>query len=167
MSMTKIEISPIKQVIVGSATRWGTWPMFFYRNLDIGESPDLAEYQMNYILSTTCTDLRKVAPYTITLGIDDVPVSFEIDTGSAVTVVGKRALADISPKQPCSSIFKTITGQPMSILGRRQVKVEYEGQIYILSIHADEHASTSLLGRDWIKNLPGILPSINSLSSNC
>ena len=103
----------------------------------------------------TLTDLRKVTPYTITQRTDDVPLTLEVDTGSAATVVGKRTPGDTSRLQPSNYIFWTFTVQLISVSGKPQVEVKYEGQIYTSTIHVAERSPTSMLGRDWIKRLPG------------
>ncbi|BHF59247.1 hypothetical protein SprV_0100220400 [Sparganum proliferum] len=52
------------------------------------------------------------SPYTITLPVDHHPVKFEIDTGSAVTVINEASLQKLPSLLPASSTFPGRDGPP-------------------------------------------------------
>ncbi|BHF64516.1 hypothetical protein SprV_0200752100 [Sparganum proliferum] len=56
------------------------------------------------------------SPYTITLPVDHHPVKFEIDTGSAVTLINEASLQKL-PSFPASSTFRSYTGQNVEVRG--------------------------------------------------
>ncbi|BHF82361.1 hypothetical protein SprV_0802549800 [Sparganum proliferum] len=57
------------------------------------------------------------SPYTITLPVDRHPVKFEIDTGSAVTLIKEASLQKLPSLLPASSTFRSSTGQDVEVRG--------------------------------------------------
>nr|VZH93493.1 unnamed protein product [Spirometra erinaceieuropaei] len=55
------------------------------------------------------------SPYTITLPVDHHPVKFEIDTGSAVTLINEASLPKLPSLLPASSTFRSYTGQNVEV----------------------------------------------------
>nr|VZI22743.1 unnamed protein product [Spirometra erinaceieuropaei] len=51
------------------------------------------------------------SPYTITLPVDHHPVKFEIDTGSAVTLINEASLQKVPSLLPASSTFQTLMSE--------------------------------------------------------
>nr|VZI26036.1 unnamed protein product [Spirometra erinaceieuropaei] len=51
------------------------------------------------------------SPYTITLPVDHHPVKFEIDTGSAVTLINEASFQKLPSLLPANSTFRSYTGQ--------------------------------------------------------
>ncbi|BHF84810.1 hypothetical protein SprV_0902796200 [Sparganum proliferum] len=70
------------------------------------------------------------SPYTITLPVDHHPVKFEIDTGSAVTLINEASLQKLPSLLPPSSTFRSYTGQNVEVRGdlfRDDSAIHYRG----------------------------------------
>nr|VZI45649.1 unnamed protein product [Spirometra erinaceieuropaei] len=55
------------------------------------------------------------SPYTITLPVDHHPVNFEIDNGSAVTLINETSLQKVPSLLPASSTFSSYNGQNVEV----------------------------------------------------
>ena len=102
----------------------------------------------------------KVPPYRVNVKVNGVPVTMEIDTGSAVSLINKKSLISLPKIEPCTSTFKTYTGETIRVLGKFMARVEHAGAIRQLPVHVVDHAAVNLLGRDWIKHLPNLLNEV-------
>ncbi|BHF63671.1 hypothetical protein SprV_0200666500 [Sparganum proliferum] len=69
------------------------------------------------ILRMFSTNALLQSPYTITLPVDHHPVKFEIDTGSAVTLINEASLRKLPSLLPASSTFRSYTGQNVEVRG--------------------------------------------------
>nr|VZI21430.1 unnamed protein product [Spirometra erinaceieuropaei] len=89
------------------------------------------------------------SPYTITLPVDHHPVKFEIDTGSAVTLINEASLEKLPSFLPASSTFRSYTGHNVEILGVFAAEVEHDGELHYLPVHAVRGSQQpNLLGRN-------------------
>ncbi|BHF75193.1 hypothetical protein SprV_0501828800 [Sparganum proliferum] len=75
------------------------------------------------------------SPYTITLPVDHHPVKFEIDTGSAVTLINEASLQKLPSLLPASSTFRSYTGQNVEVRGVFTAEVEHDGELHYLPVH--------------------------------
>ncbi|BHF70367.1 hypothetical protein SprV_0301341700 [Sparganum proliferum] len=57
------------------------------------------------------------SPHTITLPVDHHPAKFEIDIGSAVTLINEASLQKLPSLLPASSTFRSYTGQNVEVRG--------------------------------------------------
>ncbi|BHF63252.1 TLC domain-containing protein 2 [Sparganum proliferum] len=79
--------------------------------------PNLAE-DGEAILRMFSANALLQSPYTITLPVDHHPVKFEIDTGSAVTLINEASLQKLPSPLPASSTFRSYTGQNVEVRGK-------------------------------------------------
>ncbi|BHF83536.1 hypothetical protein SprV_0902667900 [Sparganum proliferum] len=107
------------------------------------------------------------SPYTITLPVDHHPVKFEIDTGSAVTLINEASLQKLPSLLPASSTFRSYTGQNVEVRGVFTAEVEHDGELHYLPVHVVRGSQQpNLLGRNWIKCVPSVLSYIHRIGAN-
>ncbi|BHF58176.1 hypothetical protein SprV_0100112600 [Sparganum proliferum] len=70
------------------------------------------------------------SPYTITLPVDHHPVKFEIDTGSAVTLINEASLQKLPSLLPASSTSRSYTGQNVEVRGIPEMVVSGNGPAF-------------------------------------
>ncbi|CAH8492821.1 unnamed protein product [Dicrocoelium dendriticum] len=134
-------------------------------NSDDDECPDSQLNFMNHIISN-CSVMTKVSPYRIKLHVNNEPVLFELDAGSAVTLISKNALSSLPDLEPTDTVFRTYTGEVIDLLGKCQVRVQHQGRSHSLVLHVVPQAPVNLLGRDWMKMLPQVLNTIHSVGED-
>ncbi|UYV83362.1 K02A2.6-like, partial [Cordylochernes scorpioides] len=95
-------------------------------------------------------------PYVIKVRVEDTLMTFEIDTGSCLTLISekdfKRYLPDVQVKE-AGIIVKTYDGTVVPILGEIDVKVDFRGTIAKLRAVVVRGERKALLGREWINVL--------------
>ncbi|UYV70634.1 K02A2.6-like, partial [Cordylochernes scorpioides] len=95
-------------------------------------------------------------PYVIKVRVEDTLMTFEIDTGSCLTLISekdfKRYLPDVQVKE-VGIIVKTYDGTVVPILGEIDVKVDFRGTIAKLRAVVVRGERKALLGREWINVL--------------
>ncbi|BHF85174.1 hypothetical protein SprV_1002833500 [Sparganum proliferum] len=107
------------------------------------------------------------SPYTITLPVDHHPVKFEIDTGSAVTLINEASLQKLPSLLPASSTFRSYTGQNVEVRGLFTAEVEHDGELHYLPVHVVRGSQQpNLLGRNWIKCVPSVLSYVHRIGAN-
>ncbi|BHF83534.1 hypothetical protein SprV_0902667700 [Sparganum proliferum] len=107
------------------------------------------------------------SPYTITLPVDHHPLKFEIDTGSAVTLINEASLQKLPSLLPASSTFRSYTGQNVEVRGVFTAEVEHDGELHYLPVHVVRgNQQPNLLGRNWIKCVPSVLSYIHRIGAN-
>ena len=97
-------------------------------------------------------------PYTVEVKINGVPISLEIDTGAAVTVLNQSTYERTrrnkqSQLQQTTAKLKTYTGQLIPVMGIFSVEVTYDRQVVTLSALVVSGRNPCLLGRDWLRVL--------------
>ena len=118
---------------------------------------------LNHVFLTT--GRGNVSPYNVQLHIDGKPVSFELDTGSAVTIVQKHHLNPRTRLKPSEAVLKTYTGEVIDVCGQCSVTVQYDDQYHQLPIFVVEKAAVNLLGRDYISKFPNLLRNVHSVQT--
>nr|VZI21338.1 unnamed protein product [Spirometra erinaceieuropaei] len=107
------------------------------------------------------------SPYIITLPVDHHPVKFEIDTGSAVTLINEASLQKLPSLLPASSTFRSYTGQNVDVRGVFTAEVEHDGELHYLPVHVVRGSQQpNLLGRNWIKCVPSVLSYVHRIGVN-
>ncbi len=66
-------------------------------------------------------------PYQVTLKVDGRPISFELDTGAAVTLITEKHVPRNVTLIPPKSLVRSYTGQSLEIKGLYTAEVEYQG----------------------------------------
>ncbi|BHF83082.1 hypothetical protein SprV_0802622400 [Sparganum proliferum] len=107
------------------------------------------------------------SPYTITLPVDHHPVKFEIDTGSAVTLINEASPQKLPSLLPASSTFRSYTEQNVEVRGVFTAEVEHDGELHYLPVHVVRGSQQpNLLGRNWIKCVPSVLSYVHRIGAN-
>ena len=71
-------------------------------------------------------------PFTVELIVNEEPVTFEVDTGAAVTILSQEVYQQLFPSlklQPSSMLLKAYTGDQVKVLG--EVKVDVNKRVNI------------------------------------
>ncbi len=92
---------------------------------------------------------------------------FEIDTGSAVTLVNERALRQVLALLPPAPFLRSFMGQCVNVRGLYTAEVEHRGKLHYHPIHTVRtNCQPNLLGRKWISLLPDLVSYIRRVEEN-
>ena len=120
--------------------------------------PGLEEDQTLYHL-----EQHKVSPIKVNVQVNGMPVSMELDTGAAVSVMSQQQQKELFPTaqlQPSKVILRTYTAQSVGVVGTLPVKVVYEEQEKDLSLFIVQGKGPALFDRDWLASIKLRWPSI-------
>ncbi|XP_064463517.1 uncharacterized protein K02A2.6-like [Ornithodoros turicata] len=101
----------------------------------------------------------KAKGYSVIVSIEGQPVSMIVDTGASVSIMPKQLYEERFKKLPCQQtevVLRTYAGGKLTVVGKLQVNVQYEGQSKILPIVVVDDCGEDLpllLGRDWLQTL--------------
>ena len=91
-----------------------------------------------------------------TVLINDIPLSMEIDTGAAFSVISKQTYTEHFSQCSLQSTkvnLKTYTGESFIVHGEFTAKIKYESQTLDLPLIVAGEDGPSLLGRNWLYSL--------------
>ena len=94
--------------------------------------------------------------FQVQLLLEGKPVSMEVDTGSAVSIVSKveyKKWFKHLKLQPTQFHLKTYSGESLSLLGEIRVAVKYQTQEMQLPLVVAQGKNPVLLGRNWLEKL--------------
>ena len=95
------------------------------------------------------------------------PVSMEINTGAAVSIILKEnweaRFAGLPLAKPILSL-RTYTAERMVVLGKASVQVRYGKYCGKHTVYVEEGLGPTLLGRDWLHLIPLDWASIKAVS---
>ena len=94
--------------------------------------------------------------YNISLKINSIPITMELDTGASVTLVSKTTWGDElnrPPLQPCTLSLKSYPNRSLKVLGQCQVHVKVHGKEAKLPLVVVEGSGPSLFGRNWLESV--------------
>ncbi len=80
---------------------------------------------LKQIITSTSTPIR------VEVVLDCRPLSMELDTGSAVLLVSEKTYRTLFPSTPClesMASLRTYSGEPLRVVGQREVEVKVDGQ---------------------------------------
>lgn len=95
----------------------------------------------------------QVKPYRTTLNINGTPVTMEIDTGAAVTLISESTMRSLFPNLHLSTPtmrLRTYTAQPIAVVGQARVEVRYKDYSGSHVLTVVQGKGPALLGRDWL-----------------
>ena len=95
-------------------------------------------------------------PFTVELMVNEKPVTFEVDTGAAVTILSQEVYQHLFPNlklDPSSMLLKSYTGDQVKVLGEVQVAVSYGEQKGNYTLYVVKGNNSCLLGRNWLKHI--------------
>ena len=107
-------------------------------------------------------------PITVDMMVSGQRLTFEVDTGAAVSILSEASFKKRFPKakvQPSSLVLKTYTGEPMAVVGTFPVEVCYQDQdprdLELVIVTGD---GPCLLGRSWLRHIRLDWPSISAVT---
>ncbi|KAG1704000.1 Protein disulfide-isomerase A4 [Nymphon striatum] len=122
---------------------------------------DQIDYHMNteyqHLYHTNFREYKNNSnPYTRVVRINDHPVSMEIDTGAASTIISSEQAQALGPLHLDSHnlpTLRTYTGHTLTPDSRAHVTVVYGNQTYQLRCLVVSGKGPNLLGRDWLAKI--------------
>ena len=99
---------------------------------------------------------KRTDPIVVELSVGGVPVSMEVDTGAAVSVMSLKQQQELFPAaqlQPTRIALRTYTAQRVEVVGDLPVHVVYGDQEKDLSLVIVKENGPALLGRDWLAHI--------------
>ena len=110
---------------------------------------------------------KSTPPYQVVVEINEHPVSMEIDTGAAVSIMSREVwearFAELPLAKPTLSL-RTYTAERMAVLGEASVHVRYGKYYGTHTLYVVEGAGPTLLGRNWLHFIPLDWASIKAVS---
>ena len=120
----------------------------------------------------------KIKPYTVVMELNGQPVSLEIDTGAAVSIISEKAQKKLFPTAALDRAdvrLSTYTTKPIPVLGQMSVIVRYKGYEGQHTPCVVKVSGPALLGREWLSKIklawasislwPALRTSLSWLSS--
>ena len=95
-------------------------------------------------------------PIRVKVEINGRPVTMEVDTGAAVSLMSEKNWKDVlsgTPLKKSSLILQTYTAEQMPVVGECQVAVQYGDQQKMLTLYVVKGHGPSLLGREWLRSI--------------
>ena len=97
-------------------------------------------------------------PIMVDVEIEDTTLSMEVDTGCGVSIVS-QSVYEKNFKQKvkvdkCDIKLKTFTRQTIPVMGKCMVNVNYHGKKERLPLIIVKNEGPTLLGRDWLWEIP-------------
>ncbi|CAF2519215.1 unnamed protein product [Rotaria sp. Silwood2] len=107
-------------------------------------------------------------PIQIPIQIDGLYVTFELDTGSPITIINEHIRKKMGkPKlTPVKSIYSSFTGHSIHLKGEKMVKMIYNGQSSRLKILVGGRNRNNIVGHNWINSLHLNRIKLNDMFSN-
>ena len=100
--------------------------------LKVVQEPGMEQDSTHYEYPQYClSDAGCSKPVKVELFLDGKPLTMELDTGTAVSLVSESMYQEYCPGrqlQECKTRLSTYSGESLSVLGMLEVEVQYEGQ---------------------------------------
>lgn len=83
-------------------------------------------------------------------------IPMELDTGATLSVMSEETWKEACPTttlRQSSARLSTYSGEPLTVLGKAMVDVEYEGQTERLPLQIIKGSGPSLFGRNWLSKI--------------
>lgn len=126
---------------------------------------DMSIFSVNILQeSATAKEIK------VSVKLNGQPVEMEVDTGASVSLMSQDKKNALIPNVPmCKSHLrlKTFNGDPVPVLGKCMVEVEYEGQKQTLPLYIVRGKGPELLGREWLSNIKLDWQSILRVQATC
>lgn len=94
--------------------------------------------------------------YKVSLEINKIPLTMELDTGASVSLVSEATWADKLNKpqlQPCTLSLQSYPNRSLKVLGQCQVEVTVHGKTAHLPLIVVEGSGIPLFGRNWLEQI--------------
>ena len=125
-------------------------------NEDTDELTDYPLYSLYHMSSKRDT---RIPPYTVSVNMNGVDVTMEIDTGCAKSIISEATYNQlwshtVSPTlSTVPEVLSTYTNEQIKVKGILDVNVKYGGQEVTLPLRVATGKGPTLLGRDWLEYL--------------
>ena len=100
--------------------------------MKVVQEPGVEQDSIQYEYPLYClSDAGCCKPIKVEVVVDGNPLTMELDTGAAVSLVSESTYQEYWPDrqlQECQTRLSTYSGEPLSVLGTLEVEVQYEGQ---------------------------------------
>ena len=100
--------------------------------MKVVQEPGVEQDSIQYEYPLYClSDAGRCKPIKVEVVVDGNPLTMELDTGAAVSLVSESTYQEYWPDrqlQECQTRLSTYSGEPLSVLGTLEVEVQYEGQ---------------------------------------
>ena len=106
-------------------------------------------------------------PFNIDLHVNERPVTFQLDTGAAMSVITHHDYQRFvgSPISKSSRSLQTYTGEHIPIVGEANVDVAYAGNVHHLPLIVVDGEGPPLLGRNWLSVIRLNWPELFTIQS--
>ena len=125
--------------------------------LVVQEEPDPSpDTELHLFTLGSRTNNASSPPITVTLQVNEQPISMEVDTGAEVSVMSEQVFFQVFPHatlQPSSLQLKTYTDDSIPIMGETMVQVHYGHQSAQLPLIVVAGIRQSLMGRNWLQHI--------------
>ena len=92
-------------------------------------------------------------PYKVTVLVNGVNVTMEIDTGASTTVVDEKTFHTLSLNKAVNTALRTYTGEMIPVVGECELEVEYDGFKGLLPAVVIRGDGPCLIGRNWLQHI--------------
>ena len=110
-------------------------------------------------------------PYEVVVTLNGKPVTMEIDTGAAVSIMSNQTKKALFPSEVLNKPtlnLRTFTSEPIPVLGQLTVEVRYGTYVGTHPLYVVKGSGPTLLGRDWLRDVRLDWLSIRTLTAhNC
>lgn len=129
-----------------------------FNSESVGDSYDFSSFiqetksQLN-INKVVAIDEKRPSPWYITLKINNVNISFEIDCGSDVTLMPESMFIASFPNLKlflCNLKLSGYGGNNIVVLGKTNVNIKIKNDEYLATLIIVKDGKKPLLGRDWL-----------------
>ena len=128
---------------------------------DTENAPETDDADESNVCSVYSIGDQRSPPITVDIVVFGVPVTFEVDTGSASTLMNTRSFEVVKSTGGDDSLelrqsnarLRTYTGEPIPVEGEFSAVIYYGDQHLELPVVVVDSAGPNLLGRDWMNFL--------------
>ena len=92
-------------------------------------------------------------PFEVVANVEGNPLTLEVDTGAAVSIISNKSLNSILSLLPTSDTPQTYTRETIPVLGKLSFQMEYHGQNATLPLLVVQNKGSSCTGRNWLAQI--------------
>jgi len=118
------------------------------------EGSSSEDYPLHHITASVKSGTRQSPPLEVEIQIDKIPLTMELDTGAAYTLVSETTFNQFWKRelQPSQVRLTAYSGDEIPVIGSTEVCVNYGSQVATLPLLVVKGEGPSLLGRNWLRD---------------